>query len=358
MYTLALVSALPDPAVLAALRAQEAAGFQTVLCPGEAGGAVARLSAAPADVVLAELPEGDPDPLATARALRRKGLAACLILAGRDVRYEILRPALVLGAFDFLRLPVAPAELDAVLERARAFLKNSATLDLRVKDAAAKLARVLLDLPCVRDVYFSHVGRYVNHLFDVLCTDEGWQVRSVYLRADRCMIFLHGQALAREPWLSNFFSPGAFHIPWSQALTLDGIRAGLTAFVRELACLLSELAPGRVDGSGNPDKWRAYLLEHPEKDLSLSAVSAVFYINKTYLSYLFRQREGCSFGDYTARVKFWRARFLFWESGARICAVSCRLNFSDGSYFSKRYRTYMEGLSLEPFPARPGNPHR
>lgn len=83
---------------------------------------------------------------------------------------------------------------------------------------------------------------------------------------------------------------------------------------------------------------RDYIEKHYTENISLETVSEHFYINKEYLSTLFRKKYGETVGGYIIRLKIEAAKRQLKHCDRTIDQIAASLGYMDTSYFSRQFR--------------------
>ena len=88
------------------------------------------------------------------------------------------------------------------------------------------------------------------------------------------------------------------------------------------------------------DIWKArrFIEEHASEHLSLGKVAEAVGINATYLSEKFKQVTGSKFVDYTARIRFEKARELLDDVDLRISEIAFTAGFQSLSQFNRVFK--------------------
>ncbi len=89
---------------------------------------------------------------------------------------------------------------------------------------------------------------------------------------------------------------------------------------------------------------KLYLDEHMSERISLDMLSARFFINKYYLSRLFRERYGVSIGTYLADKRITTAKYMLRFSGDSVERIGVLCGYEDANYFSRIFKQ-VEGIS-------------
>ena len=93
---------------------------------------------------------------------------------------------------------------------------------------------------------------------------------------------------------------------------------------------------------------RDYLQEHCTEPITLDALSSRFYINKYYLTRIFRMHYGTTILDYLLELRINRAKQLLRFTDETLQTISAECGFSDQAYFSRRFKN-AEGISPSAF---------
>jgi AraC-like DNA-binding protein len=147
----------------------------------------------------------------------------------------------------------------------------------------------------------------------------------------------------KYPWL-ELYSPASRHEAAEDEGPFD-YEEGLRS-LRDLVKILENLVPTGVHGmlEGVCD----FILNNPESEINLRVLADRFFVNRTYLSLVFRQKTGMHFREYLMRARMFRARRLL-ESGAmKINEISGCLGYSDSDYFRRLYKKFIGGDAESP----------
>jgi two-component system response regulator YesN len=136
----------------------------------------------------------------------------------------------------------------------------------------------------------------------------------------------------KYPWLSLYKFYPRYENPKSADCNEDGFRRML----EELTGFVHEMLPINIQGMLKD--ICSFILENPESEINLPAVSEKFFINHTYLSDLFRRKTGRRFNDYVTLVRMSRARRLVERSDLKIYEISNRLGYNDADYFNRLFK--------------------
>lgn len=113
---------------------------------------------------------------------------------------------------------------------------------------------------------------------------------------------------------------------------------GLAALQKARSRLENHAPLLRDDAGETLDRIRDYIRENYQKRLSLDDVADAFFMNRTYLSEMFRKRFGKNFVQYKNEVRIERAKVLLMNTRLSISQIAAQCGFDNTSYFAVVFR--------------------
>lgn len=92
------------------------------------------------------------------------------------------------------------------------------------------------------------------------------------------------------------------------------------------------------------EKVRAFLDEHFTDKITLDELSAQFFINKYYLTRIFKETYGSTISHYVLTKRITKAKQLIRFSGMTMDEIAETVGMNDANYFSRAFRK-VEGIS-------------
>ena len=89
-----------------------------------------------------------------------------------------------------------------------------------------------------------------------------------------------------------------------------------------------------------PKIIKEYIDRNYYTKIALNTFSNHFFLNKDYLSRLFKAKYGFSIAEYLMRIRMEKARELLEESNLPIKLIGEHVGFPDNNYFSKAFKNY------------------
>ena len=107
-------------------------------------------------------------------------------------------------------------------------------------------------------------------------------------------------------------------------------------------------AASAAGGAGTLREVRQYLTEHYGEKITLDQLSERFFLNKYYLTRLFRSTYGITISDYILELRIRRAKELLRFSSESLEEIARLCGFYDLAYFSRKFKN-AEGCSPSAF---------
>jgi AraC-like DNA-binding protein len=113
------------------------------------------------------------------------------------------------------------------------------------------------------------------------------------------------------------------------------------------------IAPGVKVGvfAKNWQDIKEYLDNHYQEKISLDELASLFYINKFYLTRVFKEQYGLSIYSYLQQIKITHAKQLLRFTDDTLESISLACNMGDPTYFSRTFKK-IEGISPGEFRKR------
>ncbi len=112
---------------------------------------------------------------------------------------------------------------------------------------------------------------------------------------------------------------------------------GLRMLLKVRDLLTNKSVPEAI-GHGAIDDIMQYMRQQYQQRLTLEDVADHFFMNKTYLSELFKKETGKSFVQFKNEIRVERAKVLLRNSDELISAISQQCGFEDAGYFSTVFK--------------------
>lgn len=280
------------------------------------------------DVLVIVLNKKDENKIKLMNDIHLKSHSNCIILFSSFKEYSIVRQGFLQGAFDFIVGPITEKKINDLLDRVNEFLidrvmnlefnRECEILMLNITNEIEVLEKIC------RDIYKSVFNRLKGD------TD------SIVIALTKIVEDIYKQIYAEFPWVEkltqknrDYFHKEDYNMK-TISMEYDFINIFLT--LREIINKYKPPTNKLISTT------YFHVLNNIDKKISLELISKLVYVNKSYLSYIFKQETSKSFVDFLTEVKMDRAKILLMDKKNKIYQVSNQIGYSDSEYFSKVFK--------------------
>ena len=96
------------------------------------------------------------------------------------------------------------------------------------------------------------------------------------------------------------------------------------------------------------EKIKIYIQKNYQKDLTQDFIACLFYLNRSYLSTLFKQKTGMKFIDYLNEVRIGKAKELLLNSDRKMYQIAKACGYDNTKYFFRVFKKVM-GVTPEQY---------
>lgn len=327
----------------------ESSGF---IIAGEARNgeeALQKLQSCQADLVITDIKMPKIDGIELLRCIVEQNTCPCVVLLSDFSEFSYARQGIILGAFDYMAKPVDENELDRLLKRAKEFITNKRQEEERVKkleEAFEEKINETFQLQDVQQLIELIQNRSADTVDTVIHLVErmGASLNYDLLKMEDVLVKGFSQVfeglLEKNSWLEKFVdSSHLLHLATSNFSRFEDVKIFIVLEIKKIIYILNTLQYG-IQEKGIEWQVCNYVLENIDSELSLKIIADRLYMNKTYMSEVFRQRTGVSFIEYLTRVKMERAKLILAAENLKAYEIAEKLGFRDAEYFSKIFKKY------------------
>lgn len=305
------------------------------------------------DLVITDIKMPGMDGIEFLHELKLANVDICMIFLSTHSDFQYAKQAIRLGVFDYITKPVEDAALCEVLERVCQHLaekesmkrkkqeeyrliEESLTIHYPVHEEKEIMAHILAG----NSAAVSTAEKTFDELAEMLGRD------TMKLGQLLEIVLAHvNQALTKQfPWLPNFEN-AIYQDKIERSDALESMKAGF------ISCISSRIQVVRKYQLHHTDSVirRAcqYVLEHIEENNTLEVIANEVYLNKDYLSRLFKQKTGLNLLDYVTKAKMEHAKQLLGTGKYKNYEISERLGYSSPDYFCRLFKNYTGQTPLE-----------
>lgn len=308
------------------------------------------------DLVITDIKMPKVDGIELLGAIVDRNICSCVVLLSDYSDFEFARQGIILGAFDYIPKPVDANKLSELLVRAKFFLDNEKQEKDRIKrleetrrEMELRLSmdevNALTNLIRIGDEQaLLGIGRMVDRI--ISNSDENERIRISGLLKNS-IYDITAELMRAFPQFEIFIVPSIYD-------GFDDIKnQNLTSLykifmdkVKYMSHLITTLRLDHQD-KGIVKQVCHSVLKNIENNTTLSMVADQMYMNKTYISEIFKQKMAISFTEYVTLVRMERAKVLLLAEDLKTYEIAEKLGYKDVEYFSKVFKKVVGSTPTE-----------
>lgn len=287
------------------------------------------------DLVITDICMPKVDGIRLLEEIKKENLCPLIVLLSEHSDFEYARNGLQLGAFDYIVKPVQEEKVLTVLERAAAYLNGMESKknpmetqkDGELFYPEAEEKSIIQNIGLKDDeipMQFYNTAQSVFKFYGPGEPRAACVVRRLYLN-------IVSAVFEKYAWLQLYVDAGT-----QIKKTINKEQAGYREALAEILAFIKRLLP--MGAQGTLQDICTFILQNPETEINLSSIADKFFINHTYLSNTFRQKNGIKFNDYLTLIRMSRAGYLLEHSQLKIYEISNTLGYRDTDYFNRLFK--------------------
>lgn len=283
------------------------------------------------DVVLAAADEHDFTRIDFIRKLLANYPDIFVVVIGNSDSCHFVRNIFLLGAFDYLLTDELEKELGKTIMR-MSRTQRSAYFSGKIYDKVLALARHIFDGG-------SNVGELVKDIVDTIYSDWNDNTIACQQVIEHVKQESYKHFVRKKPWLEKFIYRGDYIRDIGFELKSKGeIEEELCRYYSEVNQLFTKYNVIDVNRTiytiGKSVIWQV------DSKVTLDSVARDVYLNKTYISHIFKEMAGISFNDFVTEVKTDRAKMLLHYPDMNVSMIADMLCFGSSGYFSAIFKKH------------------
>lgn len=255
--------------------------------------------------------------------------------------FEYTHAAIKAGVHDYLLKPVEPEKLAAAVANCcrKINKQKKLTVNLETKEVQIDLALYQLLLKHAKQLKEILTYGKISNIEEELSSIQKIMQTEASHSKDLCSLVY--KTLADT--LFQYCVEGNFPVPLIPAFqenisdnTDDVFHLIQEMYIQCFTQISDSRRKSSISDSLEP--IRQYIGDHYRDNLSLEIVAELFFVNKEYLSVLFRKKYGETVGSYIIRLKMEDAKRQLEYSERSINQISESLGYVDSGYFNRQFK--------------------
>lgn len=327
----------------------EKTGFVVVEEAKNGEDAIRKLEKNRFDLVITDIKMPKVDGMELLNHIVQRNLCSCVVLLSDFSEFSYARQGLILGAFDFLTKPANEEDMGNLLKRAYEHITNRRREAERVK----KLEEVFQekaeefyqkdDIKKIAELIQSREPKAIDkirHILERIAAGLDYDVIKLEGVMEKVVPKVMEAILLENNWLEKYINTDIlFDLTVDQFTDYNEMLNFIVLDMQKLFEFFKAIQLGYPE-KGTVWDVSNYILQNCDNGLSLQMVAEKLYMNKTYISEVFKQKTGIPFIEYLTMVKMERAKQLLAIDGVKSYEAAEILGFKDAEYFGKLFKKY------------------
>lgn len=268
-----------------------------------------------------------------------------IVLISDDRSFNAVRSGFISGIFDYIPAPVNDDELREIFLRLYS--------DLGGRYIYTELNEAILPLIEAVSKGSTDVSPVCKKIVHKIYTHYHNAPLTAYMVSEKAKTYVYDELLHKTPWLRKFiFKYNFIHNTGKSAEDEKTVYAKWAEHFQAVADTVrkySMLDNSLISNIGY------YVVNHVDEHLSLENVSGGVFLNKSYISHIFKKISGISFVNFITDVKMDRAKILLMNPKLKIYEIAAQIGYNNPEYFSRVFKAttgitpnrYRSSLNIE-----------
>lgn len=250
------------------------------------------------------------------------------VLAFTNYNCTNLRCAFRLGAFDCISYPMSETDIRKVYDRIENSYMSRFITDVMMKNMEALIDNIFIG--------GGNEELIIKDILDGIYMDARKSLTEKQLLVENVKEKIYMNMIYRKPWVEKFIWDQCFmcktdfHVKDRKFVEREWIDdfMNVSKVIRKYQMLDNKL----IYNIGK------YIVVHVDERMSLDDLSQSVYLNKSYISHIFKKVSGLSLTEFMVDVKIDRAKILLLDSERKIYEIAEQIGYNDVEYFRKKFK--------------------
>jgi len=281
------------------------------------------------DIVLTDIRMPLMNGIELLKKINKNKLCRCTILLSEYSDFSYAKEGIINGAFDYIVKPVDNYKLKETFDRAFEFMKSFVDKDNLFFNSIVRLAKDMVSDD--DEVFLTKLNTVLAYI-----KQNSDSPSETLLIADDVLEKLNYQITSNFDYIADY-------IPLDKICALNHPSQNESEIIQMLRnkvfLLRDAMVKFKVDSSCCLVNEIWYdVIANIEDNCNLQNIAKKFYVNKKYLSSLFKKETGIRYVDFATYFKMERAKMLLSYSNLKVFNIAKILGFSDTEYFSRVFK--------------------
>lgn len=308
--------------------------------------ALTKLESNPVDLIITDIRMPNMDGLELLHTVSEKKLCPVTVLLSDFTEYAYARQGMLYGAFDYIGKPADEGQLLELLNRISLHLaelgeshRKQRELQGLTGDTESIIEALKQVLALIRskspNALLASVN-LMNRIYDFYA-DDVFKGQHIIKNSFQEIL---GQVVQTYDWIDKYADvEGAMPEDFSNHRDLRETTDKVKTILEELFSIINKLM--HPHGSDLVNHACEYVVYHIDDNISVQLLAERLFVNRSYLSQVFRQCFDMTLLQYINIVKMERAKKLLQEGKLRTYEIAELLGFQDHEYFTRLFKKHI-----------------
>lgn len=251
------------------------------------------------------------------------------VLVGEDYSYNTVREGFLANAFDYILHPIDSDILEQTISR----LYDDFGVQY-IRDNLAKRMDLLID-----NIFEGNdcIPELCTNILDTIYTDWSSDLVNCHIIIKKAKETIYEDIIYRKPWIKKFiYDKNFIHLIGTDIKPEAQVKAEWSQHFSEVKNVIIKYQMLNHNLIYNIGK---YVIVHVDEHLTLEKVASNVFLNKSYISHIFKKVSGISFVNFMTDVKIDRAKILLMNTNLKIYEVASTIGYNNPEYFSRVFKS-------------------
>ena len=303
----------------------------------------------PVDLIITDIRMPKVDGIEFLRLVTELDNKPCVVFLSDFSEFNYAREGMKYGAFDYLVKPVEEQEIKVLLSNVKRYLDEKKRTEDIMRGYTNDLYKDNLS------IFAQQITQYIiksdSQVNQLCCELIDWiedmfaanTIKKIHMVLDLQNEILNAICI-QYSWITMMKDNNEIlSTQLNTTATQVILKEEMIRFANILINLINEFQYIYLSNDLIENVCK-YVLKNIEKEVTLTSIAETLYMNKTYLSEVFKQKTGKTIGEFITKVKIERSKKLLRENKLRNYEIAYLVGYKDVDYFSKLFKK-SEGIS-------------
>lgn len=304
--------------------------------------ALEKLQQNPVELVITDIRMPKIDGIELLRRIRDQKLGTYVVFLSDYSQFDYAKDGIKYGAYDYLLKPVQEEDFVKLLMRVKEAL-NEKLMHEHQQEGFYPVTYIKQVIDCLGDGNGNALAASET-LVDI--TVEAYKQDRVQTAVvlQRVLKDVWEGISASRPYIEKYMNKQKYtEVKLMELPNLLAVKQHILGLMQSIESIINKLECGK-NKEELVRKVCSYTLSKVEEELTLRSIADALYLNKSYLSEVFKQKSGLTISEYILMVKLEHAKALMTDTELKNYEIAEKLSYKDLEYFSKLFKKY-SGLS-------------